>query len=121
MMSGDNGEAKLTARQERGLVALLSSPSIVTAAQASGIAVQSLKRWLAEPGFQAAYRQARRQAVENAIAGLQGLAADAVEALRTALANPNKNISLRAARIILDYSVRGVELVDLEERLAALE
>ena len=91
------------------------------AAKTSGIPVQTLRRWLQEDAFRDAYGLARRQAVEGAIAGLQGLTATAVETLKAALGDTNKNVAVKAARTVLDYAVKGFQLFDLTKQLDELE
>jgi hypothetical protein len=53
----------LTAQQERALLALLSTTSQEAAARQCGLASRSLQRYLADPVFQAEYRQRRRELV----------------------------------------------------------
>ena len=52
----------LTPPQEQALAALLKEPTITLAAKASGISESNIYRWLKEPAFKAAYREARREA-----------------------------------------------------------
>ena len=57
-------DQKLTAKQEKLLASLLSSPTVQQAAAAAGVSEPTAYRWLREDAaFDAAYRQARRQAV----------------------------------------------------------
>jgi hypothetical protein len=57
--------------QTGGGSCLLSHRNIEEAAKAAGIGYKTLLRWLELPEFQAAYRKARREAVQQAIARLQ--------------------------------------------------
>src|SRR5262249_40051737 len=50
---------------------LLSEPTQAGAAARAGIAEKTLRRWLADPEFMEAYRQARRRVVEEAVAVVQ--------------------------------------------------
>ena len=52
---------------------------------------------------------------------VQKAGSDAVEALQQSLQATSEGVRLRAAGAILDYSMRGAELLDLEARIAALE
>jgi hypothetical protein len=83
----------------------------------------TLWRWLRDPAFSAAYRQARTRMLEASINHLRNEAAGAVSVL-TSIAKDEKcspAARVSAARSILDLSIRTAELMDLEERLAALE
>lgn len=70
-------------KQEKAVVALLESPTVEAAATSVGISTASLYRWLRDPVFKARYREARSALLENAIAGLQQIASEAVATLKT--------------------------------------
>lgn len=98
--------------------------TIAQAAQQAGVSERTLYRWLQQDEvFRAAYQAARRQAVQQAIARLQQSAGEAVDTLRAVMRNSTNPASAQvtSARTILEFSMRAVELEDLEERLAALE
>lgn len=118
-MSG-HGE-KLTRKQDAAIGALLCQPSITAAAHAVGIAEATLRRWLKEPGFLAAYRVARREALEHCVVLLQKASSAALGALLKSLQAKSEAVRLRAACAVLDYALKGAELLDLETRLAQLE
>jgi hypothetical protein len=109
--------------EDRALAALLSEATIVEAATRAGVGEATLLRWLAEPSFKARYRDARRQVVEQAIVGLQQAAGAAVTVLSAIAGDAAQPAGARvsAARTILDQSFRGLELVDLVERIELLE
>ena len=115
--------AKLTAKQERAITALLSHPTIEAAGEALGVNPATLHRWLQEPAFEAAYRAARREAVGQAIARLQQVSTAAVTVLVRVMASEKTPPSTRvaAAKTVLDTAIRAVELDDLQARIAALE
>jgi len=120
-MSGHG--AKRPRQEEATLTALLSCPTIEAAAAQAGISTATLRRWLAEDDFQRRYRAARRQVVEHAVASLQRATGEAVEALVAIAGNIAAPSAARvsAAKTILDFAVKGVELVDLAERVEQLE
>ena len=107
--------------EDRALAALLSEPTIAQAATKAAVSESTLLRWLAEPSFKARYRDARRQVVELAVTGLQQAIGDAVAALGRNLKCGVPASEIAAARTILDLAVKGIELVDLAERVEALE
>jgi len=114
---------KLTRKQEALISALLTAPSLAAAAQTAGIGEVTAWRWLKEPTFQTAYRDARRAVVQQAITQVQQATGEAVETLRTVMQDPEAPASAKvsAAKNILDMAVKAVELEDLEARIAALE
>jgi hypothetical protein len=82
-----------------------------------------LYRWLTMPDFQAAYRQARREAYGQAIARLQQVSSAAATTLMKVMVDPSSPAStrVRAADSILDHAAKAIEIDDLETRIAALE
>jgi hypothetical protein len=115
---------KISRKQEQALIALLTSPSILEAAQHCGMTEVTLHRWLKQEAFHSAYQEARRELMRHAIVQLQQTAADAVATLRAIMKDTEASppgARVAAARITLEMSFRGVELDDLEWRVASLE
>ena len=114
---------KLSRKQEQTIAALLTCDSLTAAAAGCGIAEATLHRWLKDDGFQAAYREARRAVVQQAIVQVQGATGEAVKTLRAVMQDADAPASARvsAAKAILETAIRAVELEDLEARIAALE
>ena len=115
---------KLSRKQEHGISALLLQPTLVDAATTIGVDERTLRRWLREHGqFQTAYRDARRAVVQHAIAQMQRATGEAVETLRNIMQDPEAPASARvsAAKAILDTAIKGIEIDDLEARIATLE
>jgi hypothetical protein len=112
---------KRTRQEEQAISALLACPTIEAAAEKVGIAPATLRRWLTDPAFQQRYRAARRQVVEQAIAQLQRGTSEAVTALRRNLQCGVPAAEIAAAKAVMDYSVKAIELVDLVERVEQLE
>ncbi len=111
----------LTKKQEAAIAALLSTSVMKDAAAQVGISDVTLWRWLQLPEFESAYRAARRQVVEQAISKLQGATKYAVATLGKNLSCGNPAVEVRAASIILEQAVKGVELIELQERIERLE
>src|SRR5262249_22091002 len=103
--------------------ALLTCDSIAAAAARGGVAEGTLYRWLKDAAFQAAYREARRAVVQQAITQVQQATGEAVETLRSVMRDPEATASARvsAAKAVWETAIRGIDLEDLEARIAALE
>jgi hypothetical protein len=112
---------KQSRKQDAAIIALLAYPTIPEAAKACGVGETTLWRWLQDPDFQVAYRQARRQVVEKAIVELQRACSDAVKTLTRNLNCGQPAVEVSAAKVILDQATKGVELSDLVERVEQLE
>ena len=76
-----------------------------------------------DSAFQASYREARREAVQHAIAQIQHATSKAVEALCSVMQNHETPASARvsAAKVVLETALKGIEIEALEARIAALE
>jgi hypothetical protein len=112
---------KRSRREEAAIAALLACPTLDEAASQAGIGESTLRGWLRDPAFQRRYRDARRQVVEQAITGLQQATGEAVATLRRNLTSGVPASEIAAAKAILDFAVKGVELIDLSERIEQLE
>ena len=121
-MSGHGN--KLSRKQEQGISALLLQPTLGEAATAIGVDERTLRRWLREHApFQTAYREARRQVVQQAIVQVQHATGTAVHTLLTVMQDADAPASAKvsAAKTILETAIKAVELEDLEARIVALE
>ena len=68
LATAENPISITTNRQEKAIIALLNQPTMKEAAEAAGISEVTLWRWLQQPEFRASYMEARRVAVQRAIA-----------------------------------------------------
>ncbi|MFN7994889.1 MAG: hypothetical protein U0Q18_14885 [Bryobacteraceae bacterium] len=115
--------AKFTRKMEDAVAALLSQRNQEEAARTAGIGVATLLRWQKLPEFQAAYREARRHAVGQAVSRLQQTTSAAVTTLQKLMvegATP-ASVKARVSEVILSMAIKGIELEDLEGRVAELE
>jgi len=113
----------ISRKQDTAIGALLSRPTISAAAESVGIGESTLRRWLKDRDFLAAYRAARREAVSQAVGHLQGACSVAVVALTDISQDVNSPASARvsAAKSILELALKGVELEDLAVPVEELE
>lgn len=112
---------KLSRKQEAAIAALLTEPTTEAAAKAVGINPATLWRWMRLPDFTARYREARRRLLEGAMAALQRSTGEAAETLRRNLACGQAATEVRAALAMFELAMKGVELLDLEQRVGELE
>ena len=96
--------------------------SIEDAAQAINVAPRTMLRWLQVPEFRAAYLKARREAVGQSIARMQQATGAATITVLKLMTDPNvpAAVKLRAAECVFTHAIKGVELEDIETRLANL-
>jgi hypothetical protein len=75
-------------KHEQAISALLTHPTLAEAATTVGVGEVTLRRWLQQASFQTVYRQARREAVGQAIARLQHVTTVAVNFVRRPREDP---------------------------------
>lgn len=114
-------ENTMSTKQARAIAALLSERTHAAAADKAQVSERTLYLWLADEQFQRHYQTARREAVKQATAGLQHLTSKAVETLETLLTSSKPTVQLGAARLVLEMSIKAVELEDVLQRLDRLE
>lgn len=112
---------QLTRRQEQAIASLLRHRSIGEAARAVRLNEKTVRAWLKLPTFERAYRAARRQLLDLAIAQLQRSADAAAKTLQRNLKCGHAGTEVRAALGILDQAIKATELEDLAVRVAEIE
>lgn len=103
------------------LTALASGQTVRDAAQAAGIGERTAHRRTADPAFRQLVASARASMIGQALGRLADGMTAAADKLRQLLEAESESVSLGAARLILELTVRLRESVELEERLTALE
>ena len=76
---------RLTGKQERALLALLSERTVEEAATVARVGTRTLFTWLRNPDFCDAYHEARARAVSQAISRLQQVSSQAVDTLENVM------------------------------------
>jgi hypothetical protein len=115
--------AKFGRKKEEAVAALLSHKSVEDAAHSIGLNVGTLLRWLQIPEFRAMYLKARREAVQQAVARLQQATGAASITVLKLMTDPNAPaaVRLRAAECVFEIAIKGIEIEDIEARVAELE
>ena len=115
--------AKFGHKVEQAIAALLSHRSVEEAARAVGISANTLLRWLKEPEFEAACREARRTAFSQSIARLQDASGAAVTTVLKIMLDTNApaGTRLRAAEVVLEQATKAIGMDDIDARVAELE
>ena len=115
--------AKFGRKKEAAVAALLNHRNTEEAARSINVGQATLLRWMKDPGFDAAYREARRLAFRQSVARLQQASGAAVSTLLKVMLDSNTPAStrVRAADSVLDHSAKAIELEDIEARVAELE
>jgi transposase-like protein len=115
--------SKFDRKREEAVAALLTHRNVEDAARAAGVGVSTLLRWMKEPEFEAAYREARRAAFGQSVARLQQASSAAVSTLLKVMLDPATPpaTKVRAVDRVLDHAAKAIEIEDIEARLTDLE
>ncbi len=103
------------------LLALAGGASATEAARKAGVSERTAFRRMQDPEFQRSIAQARDKMVENALGQLAEASVTAVRTLRALCAARSETVRLKAARSLLELTMRMREHVDFGARIAALE
>lgn len=113
--------SEITNKQEKLIARLLTEKTIDEACKKSNVAVTTYWRWMKDENFLTQYRRARRGILENTVAKLQSVTYQAIETLERNLNCENPAAEIRSAQIILEQSIKGLEMLDVENRIEMLE
>lgn len=124
MQASKDNRRELSRRQEAALLALIegSNLSLVEVARKISVNPSTLWRWMnKDDEFMRRYREMRRASVERGIARIQGLIDKAIDCLERNLESGNRPSEVRTAVSIIRQSVEGVDTMDYDTRIQAIE
>lgn len=103
--------ARLTARQEQAIQALLTGANVNEVARNVQVGRTTLYRWLNDAAFRTAYHAAQEQSHMWTAHRLQNLTAKAIQILERILddAKAPALVKVEAARAVLDFALLGKE------------
>lgn len=113
--------SEISTKQEKLIALLLTERTIDEACKKANVAVTTYWRWMKDENFLIQYRRTRRGILENTVAKLQSVTYQAIETLERNLTCENPGAEIRSAQIILEQSIKGLEMLDVENRIEMLE
>lgn len=113
----------LSPRQRKAVEALLVTGDVSAAAKEAGVSRESLYRWLKQPAFLEAVREAEARALDELSRLLVRLGRSAATTLAKAMGDAETPAAtrVRAADVVLARLLQLRELATLEARVADLE
>jgi hypothetical protein len=122
-VSDEPSESPKGDHQDRIIVALLEHPTLERAAAALGMSPVTLWRRMQKPEFAETLRKARRETFSQSLARLQHAAHAAVNTLLRVMTDREAPAAsrVRAADVVLQATIRGMEVEDIEVRVSELE
>lgn len=114
---------KQQTKEDRLILALLSTGSIREAASVAGISERTAYSKLKKPEFQRKYEQARLELIRSAMGYAQAAMTDAISKARSILDNPESSPQtiLNAADMLIRNACRLSESYNYGVRIEALE
>lgn len=115
--------AELTSKQRRAVEALITTGDLAAAAREANVTRDTLYRWMKQPTFSQAVRDAEAQAVDDLSRMLVRLGRTATATLAKAMTDTSTAMSVRvrAADITISRLLQLRELATLEARVTELE
>ena len=112
----------LSPKQDKAIVALLSTPTVDGAAEIAGVNRSTVHRWLNEDEFRAELTRRRNEIADAALDAFKCYVFAAVEALAKLLeSSDNEKVRRLAAKDVLDYVLKIRHAQEIEARLRKLE
>jgi hypothetical protein len=103
------------------IAALAGGKPVAEAAKLAGVSERTVYRRLGDALWRRRVAAARTEMLARAVGVLAEGTTAAAATLRLLLRSDSPSVQLAAARAILDQTTRGIELLDLADRVTALE
>ena len=115
--------SKLSRKRQKGLLALLSSKNVVTAAKKAGVSRMTMYRWLQEPFFRGEFRKQNEYVLLDVLLHLQRSSSKAADLLVNIARNTKLPASSRvsACRTIIEMCLKNTKFDDVLKRDGVLE
>jgi len=111
----------LSPRKRRAVLALMECGSVARAAEQVGVSRQALHRWIKEPEFAQALREASGARFVEASRRLDALLMQAIDELEKLLHSESEQQRRLTADSVISHAIRIRELTEIESRITALE
>lgn len=110
-------------KREAAIAALLNADTVGAAAEAAGVNPKTLRRWLLDAEFRAAFGNAKAQMLDHALARLSAASSSATATLLAVCRDQDASPAARvtAARTVLELALKVRSEQEFEDRLRRLE
>jgi hypothetical protein len=108
-------------RRQKLLEALLVEPDVQTASKTAGVGRSTAHRWLKDAAFQNQLAQQRDTVFSESMATVKAHAVRALSELAKLLTSEDERLRRQVCNDILGHALKVREMMDFENRLAALE
>lgn len=113
----------MTPSKERALSALLTCANKAGAAKVAGISPRTLRTYLKDAEFQARYREAVKDLLEDSTRNAQKMIDPALYTLREVMRDHDQpgGVRVQASRAIIDSALKMTEQLDTAARIEKIE
>ena len=105
---------ELTARQKKGLAALVTTPTVEKAAVVAGVTRGTLHRWMNDPAFRDELTRRRNEIVDTALDTFKSYVLKAVSTLGGLLDSDDEKVRRAASKDILAFVMHVRESEDAD-------
>ncbi len=114
---------KLSPKQQAAIRALLTARDVRAAAKARKVRERTFHRWLDDPTFQEALKEAEQTALDVAVRRLTGVMQLAIDTLLVVMVNKENTLGtrVRAAELVLARLLEIRQFAAFDERAGHLE
>lgn len=112
---------ELTSKQRKAIKYILENNSIEEAAREAKISRGSIYNWLKDEHFKERLERERTILFEEGLNALKGATTKAAKTLIELLESSDRNARRLAAKEIISFAIKAVEIKELEERVSQLE
>lgn len=120
-MDGNRKSESLNAKQLRVIPYLLAAPSIEEGCKRAKVSKAAVYGWLKEEAFREELRRQREEVVKGALEILKANVTKATETLVGLLKSQSEAIRRHVSNDIIGFTLKAIEIQELEKRLSALE
>lgn len=114
-------QEKLTNRQLVAISQIIASPTLEEARLKAKISKGTLYAWLKDGTFKSELKHQRDEVIKEALCRLKRGISKAVDELIILMDSKHPNFKYRACKDIIDYTLKSIEIEDIEERLDKVE
>jgi len=114
-------ENELSKKQLLVISNYLSAPTIDEACERSNISRATFYNWLKDENFKKLLDRKRQELITHALDRLKASVSKAIDVLQELMKANNDNVKRLAARDVLQFSLKAIEIFTLQERLEKIE
>ncbi len=112
---------ELTHRQRMVISHILASATLEEARRKARLSKGTLYAWLKDDAFNAELNRQRDEVVQVGLTKLKNSVSKAIEGLITFVDSNHPYLKLRACKDIIDYTLKTIEIENIEKRLEKIE